>query len=69
MSSSAHNDSLIDLQKGWPRPSLLPLAQMQLAVATVLSEPSTKNAALQYEELLGDPKLRSGLAALCQRFR
>jgi DNA-binding transcriptional MocR family regulator len=52
----------IDLHRGWPNTTLLPSSSLQLAAATVLSNPDLYVSGLLYGPNLGDSRLRRSIA-------
>ncbi|CAK7273332.1 Valine--pyruvate aminotransferase [Sporothrix epigloea] len=58
---------LINLLRGWPAPSLLPVAQLQAATATLLTDPSIVVGSLQYGPDPGFQPLREQLAGYLSR--
>ncbi|CAK7567639.1 MAG: Valine--pyruvate aminotransferase [Sporothrix epigloea] len=58
---------LINLLRGWPAPSLLPVAQLQKATATLLTDSSIVVGSLQYGPDPGFQPLREQLASYLSR--
>ncbi|KAJ6137426.1 Pyridoxal phosphate-dependent transferase major region subdomain 1 [Penicillium samsonianum] len=68
MTLTVSPDQLIDLQKGWPNPALLPAPNLRHSATTVLSNPSIANPALLYGPDEGYEPLRTHIAAWLSDF-
>ena len=65
---NAKSQALINLLRGWPNPSLLPVQKIQLAAQSALADPSTAEAALSYAPDPGYQPLREQIALWLTRF-
>ncbi len=62
--------SPINLLRGWPNPSLLPVAQIKAATAAALSQPDVSTPGLLYGPDPGYEPLRESIGmATSRRFR
>ncbi|KAF2735695.1 PLP-dependent transferase [Polyplosphaeria fusca] len=66
--SAASSNKLINLLRGWPNTSLLPINLLDRASHNVLSNRGKAFPAMEYGPDPGDPKLRKSLAAWLTRF-
>ncbi|KAK0712186.1 hypothetical protein B0T21DRAFT_454728 [Apiosordaria backusii] len=58
----------INLQRGWPNPSLIPVQQLHDAASTILSDTSAARDVMQYHPPGGYPPMLQGLARLLSSF-
>ena len=65
---TAKPQALINLLKGWPNASLLPVQKIQLAAQSALCDPSTAETALSYAPDPGYQPLREQIALWLTRF-